>query len=148
MSLPAVTSQPQSPAMQAATAIAQVFGSAGIGALAGYAFGIINPVGGAVFGATSSLTSTLGNALAEQFGANQTAVKTTLYALSFIASFAVGIAVTTAVGFPITVMGAVGLTLAMAVTTCFIQCVLIGGLCCGAAGLTAWAAQNSQTTTV
>lgn len=132
--------------MQAAIALCQVGTGAAMGALAGYAFSLINPIGGVVFGATSAMTGLLGNAIAQHLGANQTAVKTTLYALPLIASLVAGMVVTTAVGFPITVMGAIGLTLAIAVTSYFVHCLAIGGVCCGAAGLVTWMSQNNSTT--
>src|SRR5580698_9448890 len=68
--------------------------SAAIGGLAAYAFSIINPVGGAIFGATSALTGIIADKIANQFSINHTAVKIAVWTVSAIASIGVGLLVT------------------------------------------------------
>jgi hypothetical protein len=99
------------------------------GALAGHVFGIINPVGGAVFGASCALTWTLADAISDkvfavpapgshsEFIMNRTALKTAAWFVSLAVSIGVGIFAATTAGFPLTVLGGVGMLLTMAVTS-------------------------------
>jgi hypothetical protein len=94
------------------------------GALAGYAFKVIKPVGGAIFGLSATFAGAVADNLADRFSLHHTAAKTAVWALSFIASLGAGILAATAAGFPITVLGAVGMTLAMIVTSISVRCVI------------------------
>ncbi len=114
--------------------IFRVAGSAVIGGLAAYAFSIINPVGGAIFGATSALTSIVADKIANQFSINHTAVKVAVWIVSAMASIGIGLAVTTAVGFPLTVVGAIGMTAAMLATSIVVH--LVAGIACCSTCLT------------
>jgi len=133
------THQTPSTGAQIFKAIYEIGFSSAAGALAGYLFNIINPMGGAVFGASMSLSRHVTSALAERFCMDQTALKVTAYLVSFIASIAVGVFSTTAAGFPLTTLGAVGMVLAMVVSNCFLGVMLGGAGCCasclGGAGL-------------
>ncbi len=119
-------------------AIYEIGVSTGAAALAGYMFSIINPVGGAVFGATYALTNIIADTVADKVLPNAT-LKVVAYAVSFFASVAAGIFAATTMGFPLTVIGSVGMLLAMIVTSCAIRCVTGGAGCCsnvlGGAGL-------------
>jgi hypothetical protein len=106
--------------------------STGAGALAGYVFGIINPIGGAVFGASSALTSTIALAIADKLGMDNTAFKIAAWVTTFIVSVGVGIFAATAAGFPLTVLGSVGMIFAMFVTTVAIRIVTNGAGCLSA----------------
>jgi hypothetical protein len=129
-----ITSSQETPSTgaQIFNAIYEIGVSTGAGALAGYFFTIINPVGGAIFGASCALTRTIGGALIDRFVTDPT-LKVAAYAVSFIASIAAGIFVATTAGFPLTVMGSVGMLLAMLVTTCAIRCVTGGAGSCSSA---------------
>jgi hypothetical protein len=129
----------QSPGSQLFNTIYEVGFSAAAGALAGYLFYIINPVGGAVFGAAMSLTGHIGAAVVDRLCIDQTALKVAFYAVSFIASVAVGFFATTAAGFPLTVLGSVGMVLTMVITNCVLN-IITGSTsrclqCLGGAGL-------------
>ena len=116
---------------QIVNSISRIGIGAGVGALAGYAFEIIDPVGGAIFGATAELVVVIGDRLADKLCMNRTILKTAAYAVAFITSIGVGIFVTTAAGFPLTVTGAVGIVLTSFVTSIGIIALRIGacGLC-------------------
>ena len=87
---------------------------AAAGAFAGYAWSIINPIGGAIFGLASALTNTAGDAItASTVPMNETAAKTAMRVATFLLSVAAGIIATAAAGYTITVGAAVGLSLAM-----------------------------------
>ncbi len=119
-------------------AIYEIGVTTGAGALAGYLFSIINPVGGAVFGATYAFTNIIANTVADKVLPNA-ALKVVACVASFFASVAVGIFAATTIGFPLTVLGSVGMLVAMVVTSCAIRCVTGGAGCCsqllGGAGL-------------
>jgi hypothetical protein len=100
------------------------------GYLAGLTFSIINPIGGAIFGATGAFTNITLWYLVSKLDISSTTAKTILYGLSFIASMAIAGAVTTAVGFPITFVGAISLTFAMLVTYIAVSMVAVGIICC------------------
>jgi hypothetical protein len=106
--------------------------SAGAGALAGYLFSIVNPVGGAVFGGTSALISLVGNKIAQRVGVNSFALRVALYAVAFFASIAVSAIATTALGFPLTVSAGVILSIGMLVSQFAIN-LAIGGAKCASA---------------
>ncbi len=90
--------------------------SAGIGALAGYAFEIIHPVGGLVFGAASTLTIVIGRVILSRIDEDNVALKVATYVGTVIASIAAGVIAVTALGFPLTVGSFILLTLGMVVT--------------------------------
>lgn len=123
-------SEQPSVASQILQGVYEVTVSAGAGALAGYMFTLINPVGGAVFGASMALTRLLGNTLADKFLMDQTAMKITAWTLSLIAGVGAGFLAATTLGFAITAWGAIGLTLAMIITSCAIRCMFNGATCC------------------
>jgi len=102
------------------------------GAMAGYAFSFINPIGGAIFGATTGLADTIANSLAERFAFNSTAVKIAVWAVSAVVSIGLGLLAVTAAGFPLTVVGSVGMTVAMIVTGIAVKIVTVGVVCCSA----------------
>jgi hypothetical protein len=87
---------------------------AAAGAVGGYALGVINPIGGAIFAGTAALSRI---AAGESAGARLNALKS----LFFYPSIPVGVIAATAFGFPVTVLGATGLTLAMLVSKCAID---------------------------
>jgi hypothetical protein len=114
---PPVTAVPAAPpapscASEAVLGLYNIALSGGAGALAAWAFTIIDPIGGAIFGVASALTNSLGRVMANVPG-TEAAVKTAVHFLTFIASLAVGAAAVTLAGFQITLMSAVGLSLAM-----------------------------------
>jgi hypothetical protein len=123
------TDAPRSAGAQFIDSIYHVGLGAGVGALTGYVFGIINPAGGAIFGAVSTLTSIFATAIADQFCMNQTALKVGVVIASFIASIGIGILVTSALGFSLTIPGAIGMVLAMVVTK-IAASIVIGGATC------------------
>jgi hypothetical protein len=97
--------------------------STGTGALAGWAFGIIHPVGGAIFGASYALTNTFAHLFADKFCADRTALKTAVWVISFMASISVGIFATTVAGFSLNLFSGVGMVLAMIVTSIAAQAI-------------------------
>lgn len=107
------TQQALSPASQVIMGAYNIGLSATTGALAGWAFNIIAPAGGAVFGVAYGIASSLAGTLANYMNVNETATKTALRFLSFAASLAAAAFVTGLAGFPLTLVGAVGLSLAM-----------------------------------
>ena len=115
MAIPATTAAPPAPsfASEAVPRAYHIAFSGAAGAFAGWVFNIIDPVGGAVFGVASYCASSLGRALTNVLHPNETAAKTTAHFLTFIASLAVGALAVSLAGFEITLMGAVGLSLAM-----------------------------------
>ncbi len=145
MSIDSTTSsraqQPPSLGAQIFNSIYEIGVSTGAGALAGWAFGIIDPVGGAVFGASYALTRTLANAFADKLCMGRTALRIAAWVVSFIASVSVGIFVATTAGFPLTVLGSVGMLLAMLVTSIAVRIVVYGASslssCVAGAGLAA-----------
>ncbi len=109
--------QPRSLASQMLNGLYEIGVGGGAGALAGWACSIIDPIGGAVFGVSSAFTGVLANTLSERLCMDHTAARVAVWAVSFVASIAVGIIATAAAGFPLTVLGAVGMTLAMLVSS-------------------------------
>lgn len=126
------TSQLQEPSLASKIleGVYEVSVSAGAGALAGYLFTIINPVGGAIFGATMDLTRLIGDALADKFLMDQTSLKIAAYVVSLIVAAGAGFLVTTALGFPITVLGTIGMVITMAITSFAIRILFHGAGCC------------------
>jgi hypothetical protein len=133
MSVDATTSSraPQSPSQgsQIFNSMYEIGINAGSGALAGWVFGIINPIGGAVFGASYALTHTFASEVAGKLHMDQTAFKVAAWFVSFIASVGVGMLAATVAGFPITILGAVGMILAMLVTSIALRMVISGAGC-------------------
>lgn len=124
--------EPPSAAAQIVQGAYEVAVSAGAGALAGYMFTLINPVGGAVFGTTMALTRLIGSALADKFLMNQTAMKIMAWTLSLLAGVGAGFLAATGLGFAMTVSGAIGMTFAMILTSCAMRCMFTGAGCCAA----------------
>jgi len=94
------------------------------GALAGHLLGVIDPVGGAVFGASYALTITIADAISDKvINMNKTALKVVAFFVSAIVSTGVGIFAATTAGFPLTVLGGIGMLLTMAVTSIAIRIV-------------------------
>jgi hypothetical protein len=133
MSVDATTSSraPQSPSQgsQIFNSIYEIGFNAASGAFAGWAFGIINPIGGAVFGASYALTHALASEVASKLHMDQTALKVAAWFVSFIASFGVGMLAATVAGFPITILGSVGMILAMLITSLALRMVVSGAGC-------------------
>jgi len=113
--------QAHSPAGEVVTGLYQIGISAGAGALAGYAFSLIHPIGGAIFGATFAVVNSIGTSLANQFGMNEEATKTALYAVSYIISTLAGAFATTTLGFPLTFLSGVVMTFGMIITTQIVE---------------------------
>lgn len=108
------------------------------GALAGYLLGVIDPVGGAVFGASYAVTMTIADAISNKFiDMNKTALKITAFFVSAVVSAGVGIFVATTAGFPLTVLGGIGMLLTMAATSIAARLVFRSPLpaCAGGAAL-------------
>lgn len=116
------------PASQVLNGIYNVGMNSAAGALAGYAFGLINPVGGAIFGAVSALSHSVATGLGARWLGDRTCAKVAGWAISFVASIGAGVFVATAAGFPITVLGGVGLTATSLLTHASLKMVT-GGLC-------------------
>lgn len=84
------------------------------GALGAWAFTSINPIGGAIFGATFGASQkTLGYALEQAFG-NTHAEKVVKFAAFFFGSIFVAKAVTTLMGYSFSLISGLGLFIAMA----------------------------------
>ncbi len=108
-----------------ANGILNVSFHASTGALAGYLFTLITPVGGAIFGAVRSVSSmVIGKTLGNFFG-NTTSEKTVRFAVKFFGSILVALAVTIAAGFSFTFSAGVMLSLCM-VPTALITAVAFG----------------------
>lgn len=122
MTTATIFDQPTTPAGQVITEIYHIGVSAGAGALAGLVFGIVNPVGGAIFGAAYAVTSLIGRALINCLPIEEAAAKTALHVASFILSIGIGIIATTYVGFTLTALGAIGMLFAMIPTAIFLKC--------------------------
>ncbi len=110
----------------------QIALSSGIGYLTGLAFGIINPIGGAVFGAAAATTNVAIEFISQRLGISNTCAKVAIYGISLIAGIGLGALATTYVGIPITFLGGVGLTLAMVVTKIAVGMLVAGTMCCSA----------------
>ncbi|MBS0652990.1 MAG: hypothetical protein JSR39_05615 [Verrucomicrobia bacterium] len=126
----AVEQQPKSCASQVATLAFQTGAEAAIGALAAAAFTTINPVAGAVFGATAGLTGGMTSIIFDQTGLTENwglAGKVARIGLGVILGALAGLAVTTAAGFPITFAAAAVLTAASLATA--VAGVLVVGSC-------------------
>ncbi len=103
--------------------------SAGTGALTGYVFGVINPIGGLAFGAASALVGAVGRGIASHISEDNMALKVATYALTFIAGIAASVAAVTLLGFPITLGSFILLTLGMMVTGIAIELVIATAKC-------------------
>ena len=126
-------SEPHEPiGSQLLNGVFQIGFNSASGYLAGFAFGIVNPVGGAIFGATSAASSLLISLLAEKMGVNNTCAKVAITGASFIIGIGIAAAAATAAGFPITFMAGLGLTLTMLLTSLAIRMVTGGMFCCSA----------------
>jgi hypothetical protein len=85
----------------------------GAGAWSGYTFSIINPIGGAIFGANSALLYLAGTGIAHLTGIRVHWIALRVFCL--FVSIPVSAAATTAFGFPVTVLGGAKLMLALVV---------------------------------
>jgi hypothetical protein len=95
-------------------AILEISSSVATGALAGYTFSIINPVGGAIFGLAASATRIVGNYPVDRLGFHSS-IKKALHLFSFILGSAAGVYAASLAGYTLTVGGTVGMTVAMAI---------------------------------
>ncbi|MBS0606837.1 MAG: hypothetical protein KF898_08895 [Parachlamydiales bacterium] len=126
----AVEQQPTSCASQVATLAFQTGAEAAIGALAAAAFTTINPVAGAIFGATAGMTGGITSIIFDQTGLTENwglAGKVARIGLGVILGSLAGYAVATAAGFPITFAAAAILTAASLATA--VAGVLVVGSC-------------------
>lgn len=90
----------------------------GSGYLAGYLFSIIDPIGGAVFGATEEAFRHLIRIAADQLGLfTSTTDKIIFFIGSKFAGLAIAAAVTTSIGFPLSIGGVIDLSLLMIPTS-------------------------------
>lgn len=94
---------------------------AAAGAVAGLAFGLINPIGGAIFGAAVAASGMLGRAVIDSLSIQEEGVKTALRITLFIISIKLGIAATALIGFTMSTFGAIGMVLSMTVITVLTQ---------------------------
>ena len=128
---------PQTPsiARQVIESVSKIGIQTGAGALAGYAFGMINPVGGAVFGLASTAGQIIADKINENFYGNRTNVKVANYILSI----AIGAGAVALAGIPLSFGATVGLTAAMILTTIAINLAVgtaqFGADCVGGAAL-------------
>ena len=79
-------SQPTTPAGKAIMNLYHIGLAAGAGALAGLAFGIINPIGGAIFGAAATTANWIGRTVADSLPIEDAGAKTALEVAAFIIS--------------------------------------------------------------
>lgn len=116
----------------AGTAIHTAVNSA-IGAFAAAAFTTINPVAGAIFGATSTLGTHAINWVLDKTGMteNSAAGKIIQFAIAFFGSIAIGVLAASAAGFSITFVGGLILTACMIGTTIAVS--LVAGACTSSA---------------
>lgn len=84
-----------------------------VGALAGWTFNLIHPIGGAIFSAVQLATFAVSKALLDNIFDDTAQGKTLKYALSFFASIAVATFVTTDAGYTITLMSGIALSIGM-----------------------------------
>jgi hypothetical protein len=108
-----VTTRAPSQASEAILGLYNVALSGCAGAFAAWAYTLINPIGGAVFGIAAGCANSLGSVIANSLPVNETAAKTAAHFLTFLASLGIGAFAATLAGFHITLMGAVALSLAM-----------------------------------
>lgn len=125
------------PANYAAGLIVHTAFNSCTGAIGAGVFTVINPVGGAIFGAVSTLSQHLILQILNhaEYEENESAAKIINYAVSFFSSIAIGALVASAVGFPITFTGGVVLTACMMATSLAI--ILLFGYCATSVGRTA-----------
>lgn len=90
---------------------------------------IINPVGGAVFGAASALTGIVVNSFVQKPEITQTANKVALWAVTVAARIGAGMLAVAAAGFTLTVTSAVGMSIAILVSLVVVH---FGIGCCAA----------------
>jgi hypothetical protein len=115
-------SQPTTPAAKAIMSLYQIGLGAGAGALAGLAFGIINPIGGAIFGAATITANWIGRSVTDSLPIEDAGAKTALDVAAFILSIGLGIMAVTYAGFTLTAMGAIGMVFAMMLTEPVAKC--------------------------
>ena len=119
-------------AAMACSGIAHIAGQAGIGYLTGSVFSIINPVGGAIFGATNALTNIAADIVINAVGSNRINNVALLIAKLVISGILGAVAATFAVaaaGFPITFAAAAMLIGGIVVVDIAIEAILGCCLC-------------------
>lgn len=82
----------------------------GVGALAGLVFGIVNPIGGAIFVATSGVARIVGVNIINALPDTAKSVKIALRIAAIILSFPLGAIAAAYAGFTMTALGAIGMT--------------------------------------
>lgn len=88
--------------------------NSGVGALAGHAFNMIHPVGGAIIGGTLAVTSLIVSSLLGVFlDKNSTAGKILIYVINFFASLGVSTLIANLAGYAITFSTCFWLSVAM-----------------------------------
>lgn len=87
--------------------------TAASGAIAGHWWTLVNPVGGAIFGATVAIANKITNALTHKLDIRAPEAKVAAFAITFIAKMGLAFLVTTALGFPMTVSSLILMPLAM-----------------------------------
>ena len=124
------------------------FGAAlrgGSNAIAAALFTSMSPLGGAIFGVSSFLSERLIHWICAKTTCSpeDTIFKIAQFALSVIGGIASGVAITTAIGFPMTILGGVVLNLASIGVTAA-SFVALGGCLCSSAVATGLALGNDN----
>jgi len=100
------------------------------GALAGHLWKIIDPVGGAIFGASYGIAHQLSGLLIEHLGLQTSAAKTAAFVIAFIASISAGFFAAGAAGFSIAVGSAIWMPIAMCVASVIVRLGIECLMCC------------------
>jgi hypothetical protein len=109
-------------ATMAASAAVNIGANASLGYIAGSVFTIINPIGGAIFGATYALTSVVADGILGAVGCNNnTALKIAKFVISGVLGAVAATFTVAAVGFPITFAAAAMLIGGMTLVSLAIQ---------------------------
>ena len=93
-----------------------------VGALAGWTFNLIDPIGGAIFGAVHLITLAASRVLLDYIFDDSAKGKALKNVFSFFASIAASTFVTTLAGYTITVMSGIGLSIAMLAVLFAVAC--------------------------
>ena len=91
--------------------------AAAAGAVAGLALGIINPIGGAIYGAVGATSVMLGRAVIDSLPIQDEGVKTALRLALFAISVGLGVSASAFLGFTMSTFGAIGMVLAIGLVT-------------------------------
>ena len=122
MTTAAAFNQPTTPASRAIVNMYNIGVTAGAGALAGLVFGIINPIGGAIFGATTATAYLIGKTINNSLSPQDPGAKTALDVAAFVLSIGLGIMAATYAGFTLTALGAIGMVFAIVLVEPFVKC--------------------------